>query len=58
MLCLKALETFGIIVKDQFFLSEKYLFLKNYVTSEGAVSQNVSQQLSIAAYQVVFYANN
>ena len=37
-----------------------YLFLKNYVTSEGAVSHNVLyyQQLSIARYQVSFYANN
>ena len=37
-----------------------YLFLKNYVTSEGAVSHNVLyyQQLSIARYQVRFYANN
>ena len=36
------------------------LFLKNYVTSEGAVSHNVLyyQQLSIAYYQVSFYANN
>ena len=35
-----------------------YLFLKIYVTSEGAVSQNVFyyQQLSIACYQVRFYA--
>ena len=33
-------------------------FLKNYFTSEGAVSHNVlySQQLSIACYQVCFYA--
>ena len=37
---------------------ENYLFLKNYVTSEGAVSHNVlnHQQLSIACYQVSFYA--
>ena len=36
------------------------LFLKHYTTSEGAVSQNVLyyQQLSIARYQVGFYANN
>ena len=34
--------------------------LKTYVASEGAVSQNVLdyQQLSIACYQVSFYANN
>ena len=39
---------------------ENNLFLKNYITSEGAVSHNVSyyQQLSIAYYQVSFYANN
>ena len=36
-----------------------YLFLKNHVTSEGAVYHNVlyCQQLSIACYQVSFYAN-
>ena len=36
------------------------LFLENYVTSEGAVSHNVSyyQQLSIARFQISFYANN
>ena len=35
-----------------------YLFVKNYVASEGAVSHNVLyyQQLSIAHYQVSFYA--
>ena len=39
---------------------ENYFFLENYVTSEGAVSHNVLyyQQLSIACYQVSFYANN
>ena len=37
-----------------------YLFLKIYVTSEGVVFLNVLyyQQLSIACYQVSFYANN
>ena len=36
-----------------------YFFLKNFVTSEGAVSHNVFvQQLSIARYQVSFYANS
>ena len=37
-----------------------YFFRENYVTSEGAVSHNVLyyQQLSIARYQVSFYANN
>ena len=38
-------------------------FLKNYVTSEGAVSHNVlllstDHQLSSARYQVNLYANN
>ena len=39
---------------------EKYFFLKNYVTLEGAVFYNVLyyQQLFIACYQVSFYANN
>ena len=34
-----------------------YIFLKNYVTSEGAVSYNVwyYQQLSIARYQVLVF---
>ena len=42
------------------YLSEKYLFLENYVTSEGAVSHHVlyHQQLSIIRYQVRFHANN
>ena len=41
-------------------LVRNYFFLKNYVTSEGAVSHNVlyHQQLSFAQYQVSFYANN
>ena len=36
------------------------LFLKNYITSEGAVFHNglYYQQLSIAHYQVSFYAYN
>ena len=41
---------------------QNFVFLKNYVTSEGAVSHNVLyyQQLSIsvARYRVSFYANN
>ena len=39
---------------------ENYFFLENYVTSEGAVSYNVLyyQKLSIACYQVRFYANS
>ena len=47
------LKSFNIWVRN-------YLFLKNYVTSEGAVSHNVlySQQLSIGCYQVSFYAIN
>ena len=41
-------------------LVENYLFLKNYVTLEGAFSHNVlyHQQLSFAGYQVSFYAIN
>ena len=37
-----------------------YLFLKNFVTSEGAVTHIVLyyQQLYIAQYKVSFYANN
>ena len=44
-----------IILKNQ-----KYFFLQNYVTSEGAVSHNVLyyQPLPITQYQVRFYANN
>ena len=40
-------------------LVRNYLLLKTYVNSEGVVSFNVSsyQQLSIAQYQVSFYAN-
>ena len=39
---------------------ENYFFLKNYVTSEGAVSHNVlyHQHLPITRHQVRFYANN
>ena len=39
-----------------FILVRSYIFLKNYVTSEVAVSHNVFyyQQLSIACYQVSF----
>ena len=41
-------------------LVENYFFLKKYITSEGAVSHNVLyyQQLSVARYQVSFYANS
>ena len=40
-------------------LLRNYFFLKNYITSEGAVSHDVLhyQHLSIARYQVNFYAN-
>ena len=52
----------NLILRSEIFkyLVENYFFLKNYVTSEGAVSHNVLyyQQLSIACYQVSFYANN
>ena len=39
-------------------LVRNYLFLKIYASSEGVVSHNVLyyQQLSIARYQVSFYA--
>ena len=45
------LKSFIILVKS-------YLFLKNYVSSEGAVTHNVLyyQQLSIVRYQVSFFA--
>ena len=40
-------------------LVRNYFFLKNYVTSEGAVSHNLYyQQLYIACYQVSFYAKH
>ena len=40
-----------------FILVRNYFSLKNYVTSEGAISHNVLyyQQLSIALYQVKFF---
>ena len=46
----------GLSIKFKYF----YFFLENFVTSEGAVSHNVLyyQQLSIACYQLSFYANN
>ena len=39
---------------------QEIISFSNYVTSEGAVFHNVLyyQQLSIACYQVSFYANN
>ena len=53
---LKILLLWGLEIK----LVENYFFLKNYVTLEGAVSQNILyyQQLSIPRNQVGFYANN
>ena len=41
-----------------FYNFEKYLFLKKYVTSEGAVSHNILfyQQLSIARLTSTFFA--
>ena len=40
-------------------ISENDSFLKNYATSEGAVSHNVLyyQPLPFTRYQVMFYAN-
>ena len=48
------------VSKSQSVLVKNYFFLKNYVTSEGAVSHNILyyQQVSIARNQVSFYANN
>ena len=45
---------------NSIILVENYFFLKYNVTSEGAVFRIVLyyQQLSIACYQVTFYANN
>ena len=44
----------------QIILKENYFFFENHGTSEGAVSHNALyyHQLSIACYQVSFYANN
>ena len=43
-----------------YYLSEKYLFLKNNATSEGANSNNefYSKQLPISRNQVSFYVND
>ena len=43
---------------DSFTIVRNYLVLQNYVTSEGDVSHKVVyyQQLSVARYQVSFYA--
>ena len=47
-------------IRPEAFLVRNYLFLKNYVNSEGAVSTCciACQQSSIARYQVSFYAND
>ena len=49
-------DTWGLKIE----FVENYFFLENYVTSEGAVSHNVSyhQPLAITRYQEGFYANN
>ena len=49
-----------VLQSNSNILVENYFFLKNYVTSEGAVSHNVLyyQQLSIACYQVSLYVYN
>ena len=44
---------------DSNIIVRNYLFLKNFVTSEGAISHNVVyySQLSVAHYKVIFCAN-
>ena len=51
---------YEVLKSNSNILVENYIFLENCITSEGAVSHDVSyyQQLSIACYQVSFYANN
>ena len=51
---------YKIVLYSDNILVRNYIFLKNYVTLEGAVSHNVLyyQQLSIVRYQVIFHANN
>ena len=48
------------VLSDRNKFLVRYLFLKNYVTSGGAVSHNVLyyQQLTIARYKVSFYAKH
>ena len=50
----------GVLKSNSNILVENYFFFENFVTSEGGVSLNVLyyQKLSIACYQVSFYANN
>ena len=52
--------SWGIEYNSNTILVRNNIFFKNYVTSEGTVSNNVLyyQQLSIARYQVSFYANS
>ena len=52
MLYIETSKSSSEVSKSHFF------FLKNYVTSEGAISHNVLnyQQLPITHYQVMFYA--
>ena len=60
VVCFQMLDfKWGLKINSNILL-RNYFFLKNYVTSEGAVSHNVFyyQQLSIAHRQVSFYANN
>ena len=48
------------VLSDAWYIwVRNYLFLKNYVTSEGVFPHNLVyfQQLSIAQYQVNLYAN-
>ena len=47
-------------LKSFFIWVRNYIFLKNFVTSEGAVSHNLLNyhQLSVARSKVSFYANN
>ena len=60
VVCMLYFGPLNLILRSQIKFVENYFFLENYVTSEGAVSHNVLyyQQLSIACYQVSFYANN
>ena len=47
-------------LRSQNQIVEDYFFLKNFITSEGVVSDNVIfyQPLPITRYQVRFYAYN
>ena len=50
----------NLILRSRNQIHRKVLLPQKLITSEGAVSHNVFyyQQLSIARYQVTFYANN